>query len=324
MSVDLIALPRELSYGTIGGPGYNTQIVTTDSGRETRIQRWENARRQYDLKYLVRSYEDLLTIRNFFLARRGAFNGFLFIDFADGNTTPSAALSELNPNTVLSATDQDFGVGDGTTQQFTLRRKYVDSELFEVERIIKYPVDGTVLVAINGTPTTDFTVTLDTGVITFDTAPILNAVLTWGGEYFTPIRFQEGTDEWMQLSEDSFESASLPSINCIEIIDEVPSSERFFYGGGTYINLTAAISLGFAFRAITLLPDADGHQVFLPETSLLTGGGPYLTLINDSATFNFLLINTDGTQLATVEAGTGVILWLAETSTGALNWITIG
>lgn len=324
MSVDLITLPRELSYGTIGGPGYNTQIVTTDSGRETRIQRWENARRRYDLKYVIRGYEDLLILRTFFLARRGAVNGFLFTDFADGNTTESAATKELNPNTLTTNLDQDLGVGDGTTQQFQLKRKYVDSGGFEVERIIKYPVEGNVIIAIDGSPTTSFTVTLDTGVITFNIPPALNAIITWGGDYFTPIRFDEGTDEWMQVSEDSFEAGSLPSINCIELIEEVPSSERFFYGGGRYEDLTADVNVGFADRVVTYLPDADGHQVFLPETSLLTGGGPYLTLINDAANFNFKLINTDGTELATVEADTGVILWLAETSTGALNWITIG
>jgi hypothetical protein len=127
------------------------------------------------------------------------------------------------------ATDEVFGTGDGSETEFQLKVTYMrpgaqnDTRpgavvIQDVRTIVKPVVDtvarltnlggagGSVrlyeangidarvintpfVIKINGTPTTAYTVNNTTGLVTFNTAPANGAILSWTGEFDTPVCF---------------------------------------------------------------------------------------------------------------------------------------
>jgi hypothetical protein len=110
-------------------------------------------------------------VAGFFMQMRGQARSWLYDDPAD-NTIPSTAPAS-------------FGLGDGSTKAFQLTR----------------PIAGgiDIIQNLNGAPkifiagvqkTTGADYSIDSlGVITFTTAPALNAVLAWSGKYYFRCRF---------------------------------------------------------------------------------------------------------------------------------------
>ena len=87
VSWDNVILDPIYSYGFSGGPSFGTRIVQTDGGGEERVQvlsepiwSWSATREN------VGDIADVNGLRDFFLARRGALYGFLFIDPVDFST----------------------------------------------------------------------------------------------------------------------------------------------------------------------------------------------------------------------------------------------
>lgn len=73
-----VRFPLRLALGVSGGPVRRTDIVNLSNGRESRNQRWRNARRSYDAGSGIRSVADLYEVLAF--SRRGAvsFTAFVF------------------------------------------------------------------------------------------------------------------------------------------------------------------------------------------------------------------------------------------------------
>jgi uncharacterized protein (TIGR02217 family) len=120
------------------------------------------------------------------------------------------------PGSGLTATDQQIGVGDGTTKKFQLTRGYTSGPA-TYTRPIQKPVPGTVLLAVDGAAQTeggDFTVNADTGVVTFNSAPSAGADITAGYEFDVPVRFDT---DLIEVSLSSFEAGEIPAIPVIEV-----------------------------------------------------------------------------------------------------------
>ena len=115
----------------------------------------------------------------------------------------------------MSPTDQAIGTGDGVTTQFQLKKTY-GSSFAPWVREIKKPVDGTVLMAVDGTPlqASDFLVATTTGVITFLEAPAEDVAITAGFEFDVPVRFD--TDRLI-LNLSHIEAGDIPNIPLVEI-----------------------------------------------------------------------------------------------------------
>ena len=108
-------------------------------------------------------------VRTSYNTHGGEFDSFLYLDRVDSDATAAP-----------------FGVGDGTATVFQALRPWGG---------FAEPVDafvGTPVVHINGTPTTGFSVTAGSGVITFASAPASGAVLTWTGQHYRRCRFAMG------------------------------------------------------------------------------------------------------------------------------------
>ncbi len=174
------------SIGQISAPGYNVSIARVQSGREQRNQFWQYPLHSYNLTVGPRMESEIEQVLEVFHAVGGTEYGFRFSDGADYK---SCALSGTP-----AATDQPLVAVPGSPSQYQLTKSYAFGSIMRYRRIQK-PVSGSVLVAADGAVLTagvDWTVDVTTGLVTFLTGADEGSpapVLTWGGEFDVPVRF---------------------------------------------------------------------------------------------------------------------------------------
>ncbi|MCX5519480.1 DUF2460 domain-containing protein [Kaistia defluvii] len=200
-----IRFPTNIAFGSSGGPERRTEVVTLGSGGERRNARWVESRRRYDAGYGVRSLADLHQVIAFFEERRGKLFGFRWRDRADDASAP--------PGTEPAPSDQPLGTGDGETTVFALKKTYGALHA-PYERAIAKPVEGSVLLAVDGIATEDFTLDPTTGLVTLAEAPAEGVIVTAGFRFDVPVRFD--TDQ-LVINLAAFEAGEIPSIPIVEI-----------------------------------------------------------------------------------------------------------
>jgi uncharacterized protein (TIGR02217 family) len=200
MSFHEVRLPARLAFGSTGGVERRTEITTLASGFERRSTPWAMGRRRYLIGANLRSLDDMAELTAFFEARRGRLFGFRFRDFAD--------FKSCGPGVTPAATDQEIGEGDGTRAVFPLVKAYG-----EVVRPITKPVEGSVLVAVDG-QTVAAEVDGTTGVVTLADAPGEGAVVTAGFLFDTPVRFDA---DRIEVTLESFGAGRMAAVPLIEV-----------------------------------------------------------------------------------------------------------
>ena len=207
MAFDEIRFPVEISRGGSGGPERRTEIVTTASGREERNSRWASSRRRYNAGFGVKSLNDIHDVVAFFEERRGRLHGFRWKDHTDFKSCP--------PQNAISTTDQLIGLGDGVNATFQLVKRY-GSGLRDHVRVITKPESGSVMAAVNGTPSANFTVDTAAGLVTFQmgSIPGVGAQVTAGFTFDVPVRFD--TDQ-LSINLQNFAAGDIPEIPVVEV-----------------------------------------------------------------------------------------------------------
>jgi uncharacterized protein (TIGR02217 family) len=201
-----ILFPTAIAFGATGGPQRQTEIVSLASGFEERNSRWADSRRHYNAGYGVRTLDDLHAVIAFFEERRGRLYGFRWRDRIDWQSCA--------PGGVPTATDQAIGEGDGERTVFPLVKTYGSAHA-PYARAIAKPVAGSVSIAIDGENLADgWSVDTTSGVVTFDTAPAADAVITAGFRFDVPVRFD--TDR-LDVNLTSFAAGDIPAIPLVEI-----------------------------------------------------------------------------------------------------------
>lgn len=148
--------PTCISYGSVGGPSWKTDVIVFDSGFEQRNQRWSNLRNVYDVAYGVRSVEDLRFLVEFFNEMRGRAHSFRYKDWLD-----------------YSVADEYIDPSGAPTVQLT---KTYGNGFNNYVKQIKKPVSGTVSLKRNGVNFPTFTVDTTTGIVTL--TPISSKAIT--------------------------------------------------------------------------------------------------------------------------------------------------
>jgi uncharacterized protein (TIGR02217 family) len=318
MAFHEVQFPTNISYGSEGGPGFNTNVIETDSGAEQRVARWANPRHTYEAGYTVRTQTDLAAVKEFYVARQGALNGFRFKDWLDFTTNADGFGSTTH-------NDCQIGIGDGSETQFQLVKTYVSGAITRTRKITK-PVSGTVAIGIDTVDQgSGWSVNLTTGIVTFDTAPANLEVITWGGEFDVPVRFGESADRALAATIEHFEEGSIPNIPLVELIDELPIEEEFYYGGAAELALTAdaTITPGNG-RFIHITPSADAYKLILPDETAYPMGGPYFYLYNENGSaYTVLVRKADDTALVTISANDGVEIFLGLDGSGNRMWYAV-
>jgi len=309
-------ISTKISYGSSGGPGFSTFILTTDSGAEERSSRWQAARRRYNVVKAIQDQSDLSDLVEFYIARRGPAVGFRFKDWMDYSTS-SDHISAPDDE------DVEIGVGDASETEFQIFKEYTSGGVTRNRNITKPVADSTVI-AIDGVAKTagaDFTVDTTTGIVTFAAAPGNGEVVSAGCEFDVPVRFGEELDLSIAISIDTWQTASISDVPLIEIRDELANPEEFFFGGGAEISITAltVISLGIG-RALKVT--SDGSDIKLPASADFPTGGPFWFIYNDAAT-GFDVLDEDDNPLITLAQDESVTIY--NFYNGSSNeWLGVG
>lgn len=148
MAFDEIQFPTRISYGSRGGPRFNTDIVVLDNGFEQRTGIWGDSSGLYNARYGIKSHTDLLDVLRFFYARNGMLRGFRYQDPLDHVATQQTLVID-GSNTVQLIVNYTSG---SQTHRRTIR-KPVASPAVTMRR--------------NSAPFASFTLDLTTGIATF-------------------------------------------------------------------------------------------------------------------------------------------------------------
>lgn len=159
-------------------PIWNTQTYESQSGRETRIQKWKYPRYEIKLTYNFMTDNtiegttldkgDVERMQGFFNQVGGSFEDFLYFD-----------------DTENSVENQVFGVGDGQTTQFQLVRNHP----YWAEPVNGINTNEPPKIFVNGI---EAECEVDAyGVVTFEEPPEAEAQLSWTGHYYFRVRFSE-------------------------------------------------------------------------------------------------------------------------------------
>ncbi len=210
MSFHEVRFPTDIARGSSGGPERRTDVVVLGSGYEERNSRWADSRRSYNAGYGVKSLDDLHQVIAFFEERRGRLYGFRWRDPAD--------YKSCAPQRLPAETDQTIGLGDGSTLYFQLIKSY-GSDTLPWSRTISKPVEGSVLVAVDGVLQDEGTkhiIDTTTGIVRFLSghAPANGAILTAGFEFDVPVRFD--TDK-LEIDVQGVRHGTIPNIPIVEV-----------------------------------------------------------------------------------------------------------
>lgn len=208
MSFHEVRFPIDLSFGALGGPQRRTEVVTLANGFEERNTPWAHSRRRYDAGMGLRSLDDVEVLIAFFEARRGQMFGFRWKDWSD--------FKSAVPSRAITADDQLIGMGDEVRDVFQIVKNY-ESGTAGYARPIAKLVAGSVQVGVSGDPQVegvDYTVDLDTGLVTFMHPPDVQAEITAGFEFDVPVRFDMDT---ILTSMATFQAGEVPDVPVIEV-----------------------------------------------------------------------------------------------------------
>ena len=184
MFIDDPVFPLTASFGHQLGPEWQTDVVRTNSGAESRNQNWEQPLQRGKISFDARSAGNIVPVRKWFYIVAGRERGFRVRDAAD-YIVPDAAgdgvLAEVEADT-SSAVYQLFKRyelpmvnGSGS--------EYFDRKITKVEVGTFALYDGVTLKASPG----DYLIDEDAGLVTALFTPA--GVLSWRGQFHVPVRF---------------------------------------------------------------------------------------------------------------------------------------
>lgn len=186
MFIEEPRFPDSVAFGSRGRTRYRSSRIKFHGGGSNRHPEWgDYPLHFFNARYGIKKFSELWDIQTLFHVAR-AVNAFRFKHWVDYNTSM--------PKHPTFATDQFFGTGTGTNQEFQLLKVYRWGRHQMVREIYK-PVIGTVKIAANGLALadgTDYTIDYTTGKVTTDAT----GLLTWGGDFDVPATFASDELEW--------------------------------------------------------------------------------------------------------------------------------
>lgn len=323
-SWDPVLLPPGYAWGFTGGPAFDTRIRRNDGFGENRVQvldepvwRWQALRKNFGPD------ADVDVLLRWFLARRGALYGFLFLDPRDFST---AADGRSAP----SSLDQVIGYGDGVTTRFKLRKQYPDpggmtgrdfprrvvpllgTASAAVARVIGVEPGASIdpAVAIDGSPVSPPVWFPETFEVEFGSAPAIGEQITWGGYFVTPVRFDEQTDKQFDAVMTGFASDEAAfGIESIQFDDPVP-----LVPGGSPYGVQTLVAGNNDLKRFCFLVEStivDNCTVYLPDLDNYPTGGPHHMIV------------AGGSGGITVRDQFGNVVGSGSLASGARRWLFV-
>lgn len=163
--------PERVSYGSAGGPAFNTVVAQALNGKEFRNSLWELPLYEFDASIGIKTQSDYEAVRNLFMVSKGAANTFRYKDWSD-----------------YKLDGLIIGQGDGATVNFQVVKAYVVGTSSMIRKITK--VVAGLQVFVNGVLSNTATVNLNTGIVTFPSPPAVGAQIKVNGEFDVHVRFK--------------------------------------------------------------------------------------------------------------------------------------
>jgi uncharacterized protein (TIGR02217 family) len=163
-----------VSFGSQSGLEFKTDIKQMRNGFESRLSEWAEPLRPLNVIFRLLDPTNRAALEDAFLVCRGRATGFRFRD-------------PLN----FRCENMPLGIGTGSEEVYQMKRtsRFMQSASYA----IKKPVVGTIQILVNGIAT-PATIDYTSGLVTL-TAPA-SSVITWSGEYDTPVRFDNDKLTW--------------------------------------------------------------------------------------------------------------------------------
>lgn len=196
-----------LKWDTAKKPTWSTKIHEATNGKETTAAYWSYPKWFFSLSYEVLDnsalVRDLQKIGGFFLARKGAFDDFLYRDPSD-----------------CQVEGQEIGTGDGARTTFQLVRSFgeFDEPMKKVEGAIEAPInataggpappEGSPTIYIDGARQTTYTISTS-GLVTFPAPPANGAIVTADFSFYFRCRFMRDELEFTEFMKDLWELKKL-------------------------------------------------------------------------------------------------------------------
>ena len=206
--------PVDISVESATGPGWMTDVIVMHSGKESRQQKWEEVRSEYDAAYGVKTMAQLHSLRDFFNEMRGRAHGFRFKDWFDYSVTDEPLVPDGGPTVQLIKT---YGSGFNN---------YVKN--------ITKPVSGEVTINLGGSEygSGSYTVDTTTGIVTLDpldTIDILDITQASPAEVTTDGAhgLSNGDQRWLTGI------GGMTELNDTEVVITVTGSDTFTIGVNT-------------------------------------------------------------------------------------------
>lgn len=197
-----------LKWGVHKTPMFSTKVQTPASGaREARVALWSYPIWKIEMAYeFLRDdrsvaanatptapQDELKQLLGFFLARRGSWEPFYWLDSTDYLIADSAR--------------QTIATGDGSTKDFVVPRAY-GGFVEPVGRIATSPAP---LLYVNGVLQVSG-YTLNTpydGWVRFTSAPANGHVIAWSGQYLFKVRFEKDETDFSNFMYDLWEAKKI-------------------------------------------------------------------------------------------------------------------
>jgi uncharacterized phage protein (TIGR02218 family)/uncharacterized protein (TIGR02217 family) len=229
---------------------FKSDFTPSIAGSEARVIRWGEPRLELTFPELPLLEGEITSLRNFFNARGGKRDGFLF-------KVPDACILGTNRGRLLSISSNTFQIAIvysvGTVRTI---------------KPVRYPVPNTTKVFANGVEvTTGWTINVLTGQIQFATVP--NGALTVSCEYYTPVRFDNDEIEALQVSggsTDVFRAIPNPSRALLLLRERVGDLQPIYQVNGLRLKEAhRPLSNSFYTSADFAAVSADFQYPIIPE-----------------------------------------------------------
>lgn len=172
-----VRFPDNIAYWASGGAGFNTSIVTLNSGFEQRNVNWAQSRGRWDISNGLRSQADIAQAIAFFRGVQGKANGFRFKDFNDFSVTTVDGLFIATTVTGRMQAVKVYTINGSSPSMGhvrTIKKPTSVFQLYKLGVLQSYP--------------TNYALDLSQGWVTPVAFSNLNDY-TWVGEFDVPVRF---------------------------------------------------------------------------------------------------------------------------------------
>jgi uncharacterized protein (TIGR02217 family) len=190
-----IRFPVDISYGSSGGPEYNTELLTTISGFEHRYYQWSKPRLRFNVANGIKNRSQVDELLSFFRLCKGRYHAFKYKDWTD---------FKLKRETLQLIND--------TTYQII--KSYKCNNIILEQRKITKPIVDTIKVYQNNLQlnTVDFEIDDNQGLILLKKKTKENIKISC--EFDIVARFDM---DYLPITLESYNSFSIPDITILEI-----------------------------------------------------------------------------------------------------------